>query len=199
MADHLTYRDNTIRWARDILAKEFLVLDTETTRLGNDDEAVSIAIIREGQPLLNTLLRHTKECDPGALAIHGITWKETREAPSFKEMYSNLVRILKGQTVLIYNATFDGRILRQTCQRYGLLWSAIEDNCQLIDAMKPFAAFYGEIHRGTGGFKWQRLTTAAHHFKISTFGAHGALADCLMTLKVVEAMAAAKLSEEKDG
>lgn len=198
MSEQSEHRAIQTLWAKNILTEPFLVLDTETTGIDSNAEAVSIAIIDEKrQPLLNTKLRHTKPCDPEALAVHGITWEETREAPSLKEIHNDLARILKGKTVLIYNANFDTRILMQTYIRYNLPYQDIE--FFPIDVMTPFAAFYGEIHHGSGGFKWQHLTKAARYFNISTFGTHGALSDCLMTLNIVKAMAAQRLSEESDG
>ncbi len=57
-------------------------------------------------------------------------------------------------------------------------------------AMETFAEIYGEWNDYRGNYKWQRLSTACAYYKIPVVGAHGALADCQMTLKMCEAMLA---------
>ena len=44
-----------------------------------------------------------------------------------------------------------------------------------------------------GTYKWQKLTTAAEHYGIDTTGAHDALDDCIMTMKVLRCMTNPKI------
>lgn len=197
--DTYTDRDVAILWARKMLATDFVVLDTETTGLGDDDEAVSLAVVsKAGEVLLDTLLAHQKPSDPGALRVHNHSRAETRAAPPFSEIWPRLLKLIQGQALIIYNANFDLRIISQMLRRY-----AIDDAPDLRSitncAMLAFARFYGEWNDYHGNYRWQKLATAARYFGIDTSGAHGAAADALMTLRVVEAMAASKLSAETTG
>ena len=50
-----------------------LILDTETTGLGDEDEVIQLGIVDlEEWVLFNSLFRPTIEVSPGALAVHGI-------------------------------------------------------------------------------------------------------------------------------
>ena len=186
--DHAAARDAAIRWAREGLSTDFVCLDTETTGLDYDDEAVSIGIVaRDDRVLLNTLLCHEKPSNPLALAVHGVTWEMTRGVPRIAEVYETLVDLLTAAPVIGYNAGFDYLIIQQTLERYGLYsiyWSYSSD------VMGKFAEFYGEWSDYHQSYTWKKLTFAAGFLGLSVAGAHGA--DALMTLRVVEAMAGKK-------
>lgn len=189
-------RDRAIQWARNVLQEDFVILDSETTGLGYDDEAVSIAVIdKEGNPLIDTLLHHQKESHPKALAVHGHTWEDTREAPRFPDIWDRFVDATKDKVVVIYNANFDIQILQQMIKRYSIITAHLLSSMDCV--MEQFAIYYGEWSEYHGNYRWQTLSTAAYYFGIDTSDAHGALADCKMTLEVVKGMAATPLSTEK--
>ena len=189
-------RDQAILWARQLLAEDFVVLDTETTGLGSDDEAVSIALIdKSGAVLLDTLLRHTKRSEPGALAVHGHSWEATRSGRAFAEVWPLLAEMIRHNLLVIYNADFDCRMIGQMIRRYEIDARPVfrpDAEC----AMDAFAKFYGDWSDWTSSYRWQQLTKAARHFDLDTGGAHGAAADCLLTLGVVRGMAETLTSEE---
>lgn len=197
--DFAADRDRAILWARQILETDFVVLDTETTGLGHDDEAVSIGLVsKAGEILLDTLLCHEKPCEPAALALHGVTWEQTREAPPVSAIYSKLLELMAGRPVIGYNAHFDYRILGQTLARHGV-WQLGEEwpfGRPAGDVMQKFAEFYGQWNDYHESYTWKKLTFAAAYFNVGTSGAHGAAADALMTLRVLEAMAKERLSGE---
>ena len=115
-------RAAAIVWARQILTQEFVILDTETTGLDYDDEAVQIGLVsKSGEVLLDTLLCHEKPSDPKALATHGITWEMTRGAPAFREVAGQVFDLIGGRDVMGYNATFDLRILSQMTSSPGTM------------------------------------------------------------------------------
>jgi len=191
--DYAAAHDAAILWAREILTTDFICLDCETTGLDHDGEAVSIGIVAKGgRVLLNTLLCHEKPSNPLALAVHGVTWEATRGAPGIGDIYEILVELLTGKAVIGYNAVFDHRIIQQTLARHGLFSIHWATN----DAMSAFAAFYGEYNSYRQSYTCKKLTFAAACFGITVAGAHGAVADCLMTMAVVGAMARAKCRGE---
>lgn len=197
--DFTADRDAAIRWARQIMERDFVVLDTETTGLGHDDEAVSIGLVsKAGEVLLDTLLCHEKPCEPGALATHGVSWEMTRGAPHFREIYPILLELISGNEIVAYNVTYDLRIISQMRERYDLVDapSGYVIPSTAHDVMGAFAQFYGQWNDYHESYTWKKLTFAAAYFNISVDGAHGAAADALMTLRVVEAMAREELSNE---
>lgn len=195
-------RASAILWARQILTQDFVIMDTETTGLTIDDEAVSIAVLsKEGEVLFNSLLCHEKQCDPRALATHGITWEMTRSAPAFRDVASQVFDLIGGRDVLGYNVTFDLRILGQMIARYNLgeTQPGAFGNMPpktAHDVMGLFAQFYGDWSDYRQDYIWKKLTYAAAYLGIPTGGAHGAAGDCLMTLEVVRKMAETKVRGE---
>lgn len=187
-------RDAAITWARQMTG-EFVVLDTETTGMQEDDEVIQLGIVNQaGKVLLDCLLKPQKPISPGATTVHGIGDSDVAGAVDILAIIDVVARILSGKQVLIYNAGFDTRLVNQSLYQRGAIdwfsWSQV--HC----VMEWFSQFYGDWNDYHRSYRWQKLTQAAQHFGISTTGAHGAAADALMTLRVVKAMAESKLSTE---
>jgi DNA polymerase III epsilon subunit-like protein len=176
--------------AQQWLDQDCLILDTETTGLGDDAEIVEITIIdTTGKPLINTLVKPSKAIPAEATAIHGITDAMVMNAPLWTEVCHKVGALMSGRTVVMYNASYDARLLDQT----DLIWGVIPDlKNGLADfqcAMRAYAEFYGQCSQ-RGGYKWQKLTAAAEQQGIKIQGTtHRALSDCLTTLGVIKAMA----------
>ena len=177
-------------WARAVLADDqAIILDTETTGLHAGAEIVEITIIEShtGQPLLDTLVKPKNRIPRGASAIHGITLAEVTTAPIWPELHQQVGQILKDASqVVIYNADFDIRLLRQTRDLYALP-PVGPPRRRYQCAMKYFARFVGQWDPYRQDFKWQPLRG----------GNHRALGDCLATLKTLETMAGADSSRKK--
>lgn len=105
-------RAKAVRWARKILEQDnWTILDTETTGLG-DAEVIEIAIIDHlGRPLFNTLIKPTIPIPSDSIAIHGISNEMVYHAPTFPEVFPQIRSVLEGKQVLIYNSSFDIRVL----------------------------------------------------------------------------------------
>jgi len=187
-------RQEVIMWARQVVEKrETLLLDTETTGLGDQDEVIQLAIVdMQSNVLLHTLVRPTVPVGTEARAIHGITDEVLAQAPSFAHLYETIAVLLGNRAVLAYNADFDRRILTQTCAKYGLppfevaVWDCV---------MERYASFWGE--RAKAGYdKPQSLSTACMQQGIEVHGHHDALQDCLLTLALIKAVAVAEDERE---
>lgn len=173
-------RMDAIGWAKSILADPgAVILDTETTGLGCDDEIIEIAVVDiSGAILLNTLIAPTCAIEPGASAVHGITGRDLANAPSWPDIHDRVAGILRSASrVVIYNAAFDVRMLNQTGERYGL---DTLDSGAYQCAMHWYAQFLGDWSDYHGDYRWQPLA-----------GGHRALGDCLATLAVIQSMAMA--------
>lgn len=182
-------RNESIEWAKKILKnkKKYLILDTETTGLG-DAEIVQIAVIDlDKNILLNTLIKPQNQIPDDVIAIHGITNEMVNDAPTFKDIYPKLRDIFCNKTILIYNKDFDYNIIKYCCKINNCLFSLLELKSKCV--MRAYARFYGEYSNYWGDYKWQKLSD------ISGLADHSALGDCLATLEVIELMAQSPIIE----
>lgn len=182
------------KWARAVFNGEFgqcLILDTETTGLDSKDEVIQVAVIDlDGRTYYDQLIKPTVPITAGAAAIHGITNEMVASAlPLSHPQHAYLFDLLRSNTILVYNADYDRRILSQSYRAnkigdptvLGQGWHCV---------MKKYASFYGQLRYGRGGgYRWQSLTDACHQQGIPVSNAHNALGDCLMTLELLGAMA----------
>jgi DNA polymerase-3 subunit epsilon len=166
-----------VRRAREQTGRDnWVLLDTETTGL-EDAEAVEIAIVNsQGTPLLNTLVKPTISLPEGAIAIHGITNEMVKDAPTFCEVYPQIVAALADKEVLIYNANFDIRILRRCCELHKLPLLNLSKRSHCL--MEWYAQWVGDWSDYWGNYRYQPLC-----------GRHRALNDCLAALEYLKKMA----------
>jgi len=182
----MTPQQQAQQWLRD----NCLILDTETTGLGEDAEIVEIAVIdTTGKILLNTLVRPLSVIPTSAVAIHGITNEMLTDAPSWPEVCSKFYPIISGRKIVIYNSEYDTRLLDQTNDNWCIKTHFSIGRPVFECAMLAYAEFYGQKSE-RGGYKWQKLTAAAEQQGVIIEGTpHRALSDCLTTLGVIKAMA----------
>lgn len=168
-----------VRWARKVLDSpdKCVILDTETTGLGNA-EIVEIAIIDlHGNQLLNTLVKPSIPIPQEVTAIHGIDDSTVAHSPTFPAIYQQIADAVKGKTVLVYNLAFDSKILKYCCKLHKL--PVINPKKQGDCIMEWFAQWVGNYSDYWGDYTWQSLD-----------GGHRAASDCLAALQVIEQMAA---------
>ena len=180
-------RTEVIKWANILLEDgDALIIDTETTGLTDDDEVIQLAIVDlEGRVLLDTLLKPTVAIAPEACAVHGITNQHLINAPTISDLYDKIASLIRNQCLIAYNADFDRRLLRQTCKRYGLSKFEVEGwDC----VMEKYTWFWGKRYND-GDYKRQSLIAACTQQGIIVDGAHEAVKDCLLTLKLIKVMA----------
>lgn len=188
-------------WAREVLADPMaVVLDTETTGLGNAF-MVEIAVLdMSGAVLLSTRVNPGIPIPEEAAGIHGITGADVADAPSFADLWPQLKSLLEQRKVVIYNADFDTRILLVEADRYFMRAApvprgqlAIPDrpgwrhwhpeaaswkrSLQAECAMEQYAVWAGQWSDYWGGYRWQSLD-----------GGHSARADCRATIELLHRM-----------
>jgi DNA polymerase III epsilon subunit-like protein len=113
------------------------------------------------------------------------------------EVYPALRQALHGKTWLIYSADFDVGRLRTSVSDWGFFsefkhyFKQYPIKAADIYCMRDlYAAFCGEWHSYYKNYRWQKLTSAASGFGItSRKPAHSAIGDCLMTLDLLYAVA----------
>jgi DNA polymerase-3 subunit epsilon len=187
-------KDICIKQAQKWIEAQGIYLDTETTGLGGKDQIVQIAIVdHDGKVLIDTLVKPTIEIPLGATAIHGITNKDVAGAPSWRDIYQRVRGLMHGRCVVIYNASYDLQMIRQSSAAYGLDFDC-DVNPPMVAlfqcAMLVYAEYYGEWNDYRESWKWQRLENACHQqgIDVSDITAHQAAGDCEMTRRLVRAM-----------
>lgn len=180
-----------VTWAQDLLKRDnWCILDTETTGLGSWDEIVEIALIDStGQTLLNQKIKPTCPISSGAAEIHGILYEHLADCPTFDQLLLPLLKAVGTRDLIIYNAEFDLRLIRQSIKPYGIQLAfptsdrrgcrIFTNGGSIICAMQWYSQWVGEWNDYYGNYKWQRLPG----------GDHSALGDCLATLGAIKVMA----------
>lgn len=143
-----------------------IYLDTETTGFSPSQGAgiVEVAIVDErGATLIDTLVDPGHPIPWAAAKVHGISDAMVRGKPTLAQLMPEIRRIVTGQQLVIYNATFDAPFFP----------GALRESQRIDCAMRRFA-------EATGGGAWKKLDVAASHVRHTWSGnAHRALADAL--------------------
>jgi DNA polymerase-3 subunit epsilon len=179
-------RADAARWAAGIVTRPNVVyLDTETTGIDGNSEIVEIAVIdANGQPLLDTLVRPDSIIPLEVIRIHGINDDMVASAPRWTDVYPEMLRLIDGCAVVVYNAEFDLRLVNQMNRRAGFL--ALPPSWQC--AMKRYAAYSTVWNEKYGNYRFHKLDVALAAFGYRPAD-HRARADALACRLVVHGMA----------
>lgn len=175
----LEERERVRRWARTCLNDpQLLVLDVQTTGLG-DAWAVQIGLTdRGGTTLVDEVINPLNDIDPAASELHGITGDRIFSAPRFSALVPDLTCLMAGRRCLTYNAAFDRGVLeRELCRHFhstaqAQTWLA---RCIWTDALQPYATWKGLWAAHRHSYRYQPLG--------STFEA---IANCHLLLNTLE-------------
>ncbi len=101
----------------------FVALDFETADQGRDS-ACSIALVRVERRRIVRREHHLIRPPRRTFlftSIHGISWAQVADAPTFAELWPQLAACLDGaQFIAAHNASFDAGVLRACCEQAGL-------------------------------------------------------------------------------
>ena len=173
---------------KEILKSQPMYLDTETTGFDRTAQIVELAVIDyDGSVLLDTLIKPPINIPAAATNVHGITDEDVAGAPTFRDVLLRLQSIMGARVVVIYNADYDLRMLRQSAAEPGLgQWSVPVDFSNVLTnthcAMLLYAEFWGDYNSYRHSYKWQSLVNAARQQRlILPPNLHRALADARLT------------------
>lgn len=164
-----------------LLDRPLIVFDLETTGTNiKTDKIVELSVVKlfpNGEKEIKT-----RKINPGipipkeAIAIHGISDEDVKDAPFFKQISKNLYIYLEGCDLAGYNIRkFDIPVLTNEFKSAGLEFSI--EGRRILDAF----SIYCKMEPRT-------LTAAYRNFCGKPLvGAHGAEADTLATMEVLEA------------
>ena len=159
-----------------------VVIDCETTGLGQHDRIVEIAAITldpltwEPTDEYDTLIN--PERDVGPVGIHGVTASMVEAAPTFPEVATVLARRLHGSILVAHNLPFDTQMLGYEFDRLGVAFNVGSGLCTL---------------RATG----EKLVAACHRFGIALNFQHRALADARATAALAREVLAGDESDSE--
>src|SRR5262245_8806410 len=101
----------------------FVAIDFETADRGSDS-ACAVGLSRvEGMEIVARKVMLLRPPRPYFVFtyIHGITWRDVKDSPTFADAWPELSRFLEGIDFLAaHNASFDRRVLETCCFRAGL-------------------------------------------------------------------------------
>jgi len=166
------------QWAKQLFVypDKYCILDTETTGLYGAEPVEIAAIDLFGNVLASLRVKPSIPITQGAINIHGITNEAVKDAPTFADVYEDFYWALGDRILLIYNAQYDIRVLKNACKVYGLKYPDLQAECVMLQ----YSEFVGEWNHRYGNYKCQKLPS----------GDHSALGDCRATLNVIKRMAA---------
>jgi DNA polymerase-3 subunit epsilon len=186
--------DQAIRDARWILANKYFILDTETTGVDTKDEVCQIAVIYSNGGTYKSFVKPTVPIGVIANSIHHISEEDVKDAPNITEIVRNIPVF---GVFVAYNTPFDMRILKQSLLAQGHIYNE-EDNIKICDVMLIYSAFKGTWDEYHGNYKWHKLGVACEQCKIELdLELHDAMADAIMTERLLKYIAAQKTSDEE--
>jgi DNA polymerase-3 subunit epsilon len=181
-----------IKEARELLQSDFVVMDTETTGLGQDAEIVEISITSsDGTDLFTSLVRPKMPIPPDVVAIHGITNQMVQHAPTWADVHDCVMHLFTGRKIAIYNSEYDLRMICQCSQAAGCRLPDLSRQAKCV--MQIYSKYRGEWSDKHGNWRWHKLSNAAQACGVSATGAHRALADTRMTLGVLRHVASQEI------
>ena len=158
-------------WAKEILDSDALIIDTETTGLPDkipNVEIIELAMVNtRGEVVFDSLFKPSIPI-PNA-EIHNITDKMVRKSPTIAEKWEEICDLMRGRTIVTYNARFDRDVFHTTSDVYGL---TLPDDWQWHCAMQAWWTFNDRLYT--------RLPDSQHR----------ALGDARAALRLIQEMAA---------
>ena len=181
-------------WIFTQLPDDYIVLDTETTGLPDENGlpdivTVGITVVRNRKiaESVEFKTRPQKRISEEAQSIHGITNEQAAEFKSFDSQWQQIAEYLKDQLIVIHNASFDWPILLDHVLRHGLAMPEIQGVFCSQKAAIPWAQAVNLpcSHRGPS---LDTLTKAigVEDLRVKEDGLHGAKIDSRQLAQVVE-------------
>ncbi len=105
------------------LGRSFAAIDFETATSERSSAcAVGVVVFKQGSPVdkHRLLIRPPgNRYDGFNTTLHGIGPPDTRDSPTFPEVWEQVAGMLDGQLVVAHNTAFDMSVLRRSAEHYG--------------------------------------------------------------------------------
>jgi DNA polymerase-3 subunit epsilon len=100
--------------------QRFAAIDFETADYGRDSACALAVVHVEGRRIVGTsnyLIRPPRR-EFVFTYLHGISWEDVKDEPTFADLWTRLQRELRGAGFLVaHNAAFDRSVLHAACER----------------------------------------------------------------------------------
>ena len=187
---------NELLWIFTQLPDDYIVLDTETTGLPDENGlpdivTLGITVVRN-RGIAETIEFKTqpqKRISDEAQSIHGITNEQAAAFESFDSQWQRIAGYLKDQLIVIHNASFDWPILLDHVERYGMEMPLIQGVFCSQKAAIPWAQAMNHPcgHRGPS-LNTLTEVLGVEDLRAKGDGRHGAEIDSRLTALVVETL-----------
>ena len=153
----------------------FVAIDFETANY-SADSACAIGLVKVADDRIVDAVVHLIRPPTREFVftyIHGLTWRDVEESPTFGALWPTLAPLLKGADFLAaHNAPFDRGVLRACCATYGIAAPRIKFRCTV------------EIARRTWSIYPTKLSNVCKELGIA-LNHHEALSDAMACARIV--------------
>ena len=183
-------------WIFTQLPDDYIVLDTETTGLPNENGppdivALGITVVKNRKiaESVEFKTRPQKQISEEAQSIHGITNEQAAGFDAFDSQWNQIAEYLKDQLIVIHNASFDWPILVDHVARYGVSMPPIQGVFCSQKAAIPWAQAMNLpcSHRGPSLDTLTKVL-GIEDLRAKFGGIHGAQIDSQQAAQVSEVM-----------
>lgn len=183
-------------WIFTQLPDDYIVLDTETTGLPDQNDLPDIVTLgitvvrnRESAESVEFKTKPQKHISAEAQSIHGISNEQAAGFASFDAQWNLIADYLKDQLIVIHNASFDWPILLDHVARYGLSMPPVQG---VFCSQKAAIAWAQAMklpcsHRGPS-LDTLTQVLGVEDLRAKGSGIHGAEIDSRQTARVIEVM-----------
>jgi DNA polymerase III subunit epsilon len=110
----------------------FLAIDFETANYSKNS-ACAIGLVRVENNIITEKQTHLIKPPTSWFVftdIHGITWSDVKDSPTFGELWPLIKPMFDGADFLVaHNSSFDEGVLRASCAEYGIEYPDIPFQC----------------------------------------------------------------------
>jgi len=156
-----------------------ICLDCETTGLDTEkDEIIELAIIKftfeKELGSLDALIDPKRPIPPESIAIHKITDEMVQGKPYIEDLLDEATQLIGDYPIMGHNVGFDIAVIESALKRHNHPRSILKN--PVIDTLR-LARLYGEAPKNS-------LEVLREHFNIPEEGAHRAMNDVIVNIKV---------------
>lgn len=187
---------NELLWIFTQLPDDYIVIDTETTGLPDENGlpdivTLGISVVR-GWEIAESIefeIRPTRAISEEAQAVHGIIDEQAAAFETFESQWRQIADYLKNQLIVIHNASFDWPILLDHVARYDVTMPEIKGVFCSQKAATPWAQANNLpcSHRGPS-LDLLTEVLGVEDLRSKSGGIHGAAIDSRQAARAIEAM-----------
>lgn len=158
----------------------FAAIDFETADNGRDSACSIAVVLVEDNRVAASVQRLIRPPRERFLFthIHGLSWRDCREAPDFRGVWKDIAPLIgRAELLVAHNAPFDKGVLNACCTAHRIDWTPLPFTCTV------------RVARAVWGIYPTKLPDVCRHLRVA-LKHHDALSDALACAEI--AMAAVR-------